>query len=148
MTTIRESLGSDHRELSRRLSELSDAVEGADFPTIQAVLREVDVGLSAHMEGEERYLFAHFEERHPEVIGQLRQEHETFRRTIDELAIQADLHTLRKERIDDLVARLRAHAEKENGSLYRWADEGLPSPRHDALFEFLEERRMSLRDER
>ena len=147
MTTIRESLGSDHRELSRRLSELSDAVEGANFPTIQAVLCEVDIGLSAHMEGEEKYLFVHFEKRHPEVIGKLRQEHESFRRAIDELAIQADLHTLRKERIDDLVERLRAHADEENGSLYRWADESLPDPRHDALFEFLEERRMSLRKE-
>ena len=147
MTTIRESLGSDHREISRRLTELSDAVEGANFPTIQAVLREVDIGLSAHMKGEEQYLFVHFQERHPEIIEQLRHEHETFRQAIDELAIQADLHTLRKERIDDLVERLRAHAEKENGSLYRWADEGPSEPRHDALFRFLEERRMSLREE-
>jgi len=147
MTSIRESLGSDHLEISRRLSELTEAVEGANFPTIQAVLREVDIGLSAHMEGEEKYLFTHFEGPHPEEIAQLRREHEGFRRSIDELAIQADLHTLRKEPIDDLVARLRAHADKENRSLYRWADEGLSEPRHDALFQFLEERRMSLREE-
>jgi len=142
---VRESLGGDHRAIERRLTDLTDAVEGADFPTILTVFREIDRGIRAHIDGEERYLFDHFEQDHPEVIGELREDHERFRRALDELMIQTELHTLRKEPIDALVAELRAHATKETVTLYAWADESpLEEPRN-GLYDFLEERRVSLR---
>jgi iron-sulfur cluster repair protein YtfE (RIC family) len=143
---VRESLGSDHRAIEQRLTNLADAVEGADFPTILNVFRAVDRGLRAHIDGEERYLFHHFEEGHPEVIADLRRDHERFRRALDELMIQTELHTLRKESIDALVAELRAHAAKENATLYAWADESPIEKPRNGLYAFLEERRMSLRD--
>jgi hemerythrin superfamily protein len=142
---VRESLGDDHKAIDRRLSDLANAVDGADFPTILEVFREIDRGLRAHIDGEERYLFARFEKLHAAEIGELRQEHEDFRRTLDELAIQTELHTLRKERVDGLVARLRAHARKEDYTLYAWADEAPYPDQHDGLYAFLEERRMALR---
>ncbi len=144
---VRESLGSDHEAIDHRLSDLMNAVEGADFPTILQVFREVDRGLRAHIDGEERYLFERFEEHHPREIRELRQDHERFRRALDELNIETELHTLRKERIDDLVAQLRSHASRENATLYRWADEPAHKEQRDALFAFLEERRMALRNE-
>ncbi len=61
--------------------------------------------------------------------------------------VQTELHTLRKERIDDLVAQLRAHAAKEDRTLYAWADDSPPKEPRDGLYEFLKERRMALRDE-
>ena len=142
---VRESLGDDHKAIDRRLSDLVNAVEGADFPTILQVFREIDRGLRAHIDGEERYLLGRFEERHPGEIRELRQEHEDFRRALDELVIQTELHTLRKESVDDLVARLRVHAHKEDNTLYKWADEAPYQEQPDALFAFLEERRMALR---
>jgi hemerythrin-like domain-containing protein len=144
---VRESLGSDHQAIERRLTELSDAVEGANWPTILQVFREVDRGLRAHIDGEERYLFPSFEGNHSDVIGQLRLEHEYARRALDELMVKTELHTLRKEAIDELVAQLRAHAAKENQTLYAWADDRLLDEPNDGLFAFLEERRMSLRDD-
>lgn len=143
---VRESLGDDHKAIDRHLSDLTNAVEGADFPTILEVFREIDRGLRAHIDGEERYLFDHFEEAYPSEIHELRQDHERFRRTLDELSIQTELHTLRKKSIDDLVARLRAHAHKENNTLYEWADNPCDHEPRDALFAFLEERRMALRN--
>jgi hemerythrin superfamily protein len=144
--TVRQSLGSDHEAINQRLSDLADAVEGANFPTILEVFREVDRGLRAHMHGEERYLFGHFEKSHPEQIRALREDHDRFHRQLDELMIQTELHTLRKERIDALIDALRAHAARENDTLYRWADEPLYETQRDALFAFLEERRLALRD--
>jgi hypothetical protein len=144
---VRESLGSDHDAINLRLSDLANAVESADFPTILRVFREVDGGLRAHIDGEERYLFEHFAERHPDVIRELREDHDRFRRTLDELMIETELHTLRKERIDELVAELRAHAAKENRTLYEWAEEPFCELPRNALFAFLEERRMTLREE-
>jgi hemerythrin-like domain-containing protein len=145
---VRESLGSDHQAIERRLTELSDAVEGADWPTILEVFRGVDRGLRAHIDGEERYLFPRFEASHSDVIGQLRREHEHTRRALDELMVQTELHALRKEPIDELVAQLRSHADKENGTLYAWADEDPIDEPKNGLVAFLEERRMSLRDGR
>jgi len=142
---VRESLGDDHKAIGRRLSDLANAVDGADFPTILRVFREIDRGLRAHIDGEDRYLFDRFEALHPGEIGELRQEHEDFRRTLDELSIQTELHTLRKESVDDLVAGLRAHALKEDRTLYKWADAASYPEARDGLFAFLEERRMALR---
>jgi len=142
---VRESLGDDHKAIDRHLSDLVNAVEGANFPTILRVFREIDRGLRAHIDGEEHYLFDRFEELHPAEIRELREEHEGFRRTLDELAIQTELHTLRKESVDDLVARLRAHAHKEDNTLYTWADDAFYPKMRDGLFAFLEERRMALR---
>jgi hemerythrin-like domain-containing protein len=144
---VRESLGDDHEAIDRRLSDLANAVEGADFSTILQVFRGIDRGLRAHIDGEERYLFDRFEEGHPGEIRELRQEHEQFRRALDELIIQTELHTLRKASLDDLVARLRAHAQRENNTLYKWADEAPHHEQRDALFAFLEERRMALRNQ-
>lgn len=144
---IRESLGSDHKAIERKLTDLANAVEGADFPTILAVFRRVERGLRAHTDGEERYLFPHFEEQHADAIAQLRKEHELFRRLLDELMVQTELHTLRKESIDDLVAQLRAHAAKENRTLYAWADDSPPKEPRDGLTAFLTEIRRALRDE-
>jgi hemerythrin-like domain-containing protein len=144
---VRGSLGGDHQAIERKLSQLSDAVEGADFPTILDVFREVDRGLRAHIDGEERYLFPHFEQSHRDVIDELRSEHAYARQALDELMIQTELHTLRKEAIDELLGQLRAHAAKENRTLYAWADERpLDEPR-TGLFAFLEERRMALHDD-
>lgn len=144
---VRESLGSDHEAIERKLTALSNAVEAADFPTILEVFRQVDRGLRAHIDGEERYLFDHFEASHPDAIAELRADHARFRRALDELMIQTELHTLRKERIDELVGALRAHAAKENQSLYAWADEQPLEGKPNGLYAFLEERRMALRDE-
>ncbi|MGB8222369.1 MAG: hemerythrin domain-containing protein [Polyangiales bacterium] len=142
---VRESLGDDHKAIDRRLSDLANAADGADFQTILQVFREIDRGLRAHIDGEERFLFDRFVELHAMEIRELRQEHEDFRRTLDELSIQTELHTLRKESVDDLVARLRAHAHKEDHTLYKWADETPYPEKRDGLFAFLEERRMALR---
>jgi len=142
---VRESLGSDHEAIDQRLADLANAVEGANFPTILRVFRDVDGGLRAHMYGEERYLFEHFEQSHPQDIRALREDHDLFHRKLDELMIQTELHTLRKESIDALVSELRSHAAKENETLYKWADEPLHEAQRDALFAFLEERRLALR---
>lgn len=144
---VRQSLGSDHEAIDQRLADLANAVEGANFPTILQVFREVDRGLRAHMYGEEKYLFPHFQELHPEDIRALSEEHDRFHRKLDELMIQTELHTLRKESIDALIAELEAHAAKENETLYAWADQPAYRAQRDALFAFLEERRMALREE-
>ncbi|HSN84620.1 MAG TPA: hemerythrin domain-containing protein [Polyangiales bacterium] len=144
--SVRESLGSDHEAINRALSDLANAVEGADFPTILEVFRDVDRGLRAHMYGEERYLFRDFEESHPADVRELREDHDRFHRKLDELMIETELHTLRKESIDALIEELRAHASKENVTLYEWADQPLHEAQRDALFAFLEKRRAALRD--
>ena len=144
---VRESLGSDHKAIERKLTDLANAVAGADFPTIMAVFRGVERGLRAHTDGEERYLFPHFKEQHPDAIRELGEEHQRFRRLLDELMVQTELHTLRKESIDDLVAQLRAHAAKEDRTLYAWADDSPPKEPRDGLYAFLSERRMALRDD-
>lgn len=123
MTTITETLRHDHERLEALFAELADAVDGADSATIQRVWSRFEQALMAHLEAEERHLMPAVEKRHPEDVRRTRVEHESIRRLVQELGLRADIHTLRKEVADQLITTLREHAEREEKTVYRWADE-------------------------
>ncbi|HEY3666825.1 MAG TPA: hypothetical protein VGL19_12520, partial [Polyangiaceae bacterium] len=60
-------------------------------------------------------------------IEQLRAEHRQIRQAVVGLSVSIELHTLKKEAIDELIALLRLHNEHEERSLHRWLeqDEGI-----------------------
>jgi hemerythrin superfamily protein len=122
MENLHTWLKNDHERLDRLFQALLDAVEAADAPTISLVWGDFERGLVAHLDFEESSLFPVLEARHPETIGALRLEHVQIRRLLDELGIYADIHALRKDVAEELVTKLRAHAELEDRTLYPWAE--------------------------
>lgn len=137
MARIRDELHADHVRLDRLFGELVDTVEGADQPTIQQMWSRFESGLMAHFDAEERYILPRLERDHSAEVRGIEEEHDRIRRLIAELGVRADLHTLRKNVVDELVATLRAHAEREDRTLYPLADAALDEEERSKLFEFL-----------
>jgi hemerythrin len=118
---IRERMSGEHQRLERLLSELENAVDGANAATISRVFTELERGLAAHFDVEEKMLFPALPPGHEAELRALRAEHERIRRMVDDLGIRADLHTLRKDAAAELLAALRAHAKREDRGVYEWA---------------------------
>jgi hypothetical protein len=73
------------------------------------------------MDAEERELLPRYAEANAEDAASLMAEHANFRKILLELGVEGDLHTIRLERVRELVSALRTHAKRENEGLYRWA---------------------------
>jgi hypothetical protein len=63
------------------------------------------------------------ESEHPAEVERAKKEHELVRALLANLGVRTDLHLLRKDVADELIARLREHAEWEDRSLYPWAQQ-------------------------
>ncbi|TPV96049.1 MAG: hypothetical protein B7733_06705 [Myxococcales bacterium FL481] len=133
---LRGRLGEDHQAINESLADLAAAAEAGDFSAADQCLKQVEVQLRGHLNGEEKFLFDPLEAAHPTEIQVLRAEHQRFLQTLTQLGVDAELHALQKESVDDFIAALRAHARREDASLYQWADE-LPEHARRLMSSFL-----------
>ena len=128
MLRLDEWLTDDHARLEGLFRDLLNAAEGIDQPTLRRVWTQFEAGLLAHLDAEEQYLLPHFAKERPVAVRTIRAEHEQIRRLVAELGVATDLHLLRKRTTDDLIAALRAHAQRETQSLYPWPEQATDEP--------------------
>lgn len=126
MASIRDRFVRDHEDLELQVEDLANAVEGADFPTIQAIWARFERFMLGHIAAEEEHALGRFEEVDPAAAKQIRDEHDQIRQAIAEIGVEGELKTLRKERADAFIALLAAHREREDALFYGWADEKAP----------------------
>jgi len=138
--SLRALLTVDHARLEWIFTELMNAVEGADQPTLQQAWTDFESGLLRHLEAEERLIVPALEVEHPEEIRMLRRDHARIRGLIAELGVSTDLHLLRSHMAEELLQRLRSHARWEDETLYRWAEEAIDETGRRSLFETLKQR--------
>jgi hemerythrin-like domain-containing protein len=124
---LRGQLIRDHERLEQLFQDLRAAFDADAREDAARLWGELDRGLSAHMEFEERHVLPAFRSVGSSEVDALLREHDLIRRRLTELGIGVDLHTLRAEIVADFVALLRAHAHREDGLLYRWAERELPA---------------------
>jgi hypothetical protein len=79
-----------------------------------------------HLDVEEMFVFPVVAETHPKEVDALLREHAALRREIGALGLAVDLHTVRRETIDGLCARVREHGEREDALVYTLAEQRLP----------------------
>jgi hypothetical protein len=126
-TGLRQRLAGDHERLDQLFEALRAAFD-ADAPQDAARLwGELDRGLGAHMDFEERHVLPAFRAVDQREADDLLREHELIRRRLIEFGVGVDLHLLRVEVVADFIALLRAHARREDALLYRWAERELPA---------------------
>ena len=112
----------EHAELEAGLQRLIEAFETGDQETARTAFREFDRQLAAHVQLEDDLLLPEFAAFDPLEAEQIAAEHRAIRTVIDELVIGSDLHLARVSAIRELAEVLRAHAQREDASLYRWVD--------------------------
>ena len=126
MTTIREVFRQDHVRLDALFEELLNRVHVDDRNAIRETWTAFEEGLLAHMRAEERDMIPIFQRHDPAEAAEIVAEHAKVRSLLAELGVMLDIHALREERVEVLIALLRAHAAREDASLYKWADSELP----------------------
>jgi iron-sulfur cluster repair protein YtfE (RIC family) len=117
----RAKLTAEHRHVEELLEQMRSAVQVDDPRALCEAWTGFERELTEHMRFEEEVLLPRFAEVEPFEARALRSEHDDLRRLIDELGVRTDLHALRAEVADQLFARLRAHARREDAILYPWA---------------------------
>ncbi len=125
--TIRGRLLEDHARLDALFTDLLACMRGDDREASARAWSEFDKGLLAHMAAEETLILLLFREVDPEEADAILADHSRFRAKLAELAVAVDLHFIRADMAEELVASLRAHAAREDALMYRWTDELDPS---------------------
>ena len=138
MTSVKQQLREDHAQLERRLQRLSDAVDANDTcADLTRIWSDFEANLLDHLGTEERCLFPLVVHKHRAEVEALRAEHRDIRLALNELGVCVELHTLRKQAVDDLIDFLRRHAAREDASLYGWVEkESSPPLLHGPLTMF------------
>jgi hypothetical protein len=114
-------LADEHRRLEALFEALVAAFAADARDDICRLWTDLDRTLTAHMALEERLILPEFAKVSPEEAFALLAEHGELRRTLLELGVCVDLHSLRADLAGRFVGRLREHARREDNLLYRWA---------------------------
>jgi len=124
---LRAQFSRDHERLERLFEDLIAAFDADARQDAARLWGELDRGLAAHMDFEERHLLPAFRAVHLREADDLLCEHDLIRCRLMALGVGVDLHLLRVEVVADFVALLRAHARREEALFYHWAQRELPA---------------------
>jgi hemerythrin-like domain-containing protein len=122
---LRDRLLEDHTRLNGILTRLLAAFEANDREDMASLWTQLESGLTAHMDAEEKYLLPVLARTEPAEARDLLAEHAEIRSRLLDLGVRVDLHTIRLDTAQELIALLRAHAGKEDEILYSFADKHL-----------------------
>jgi hypothetical protein len=113
------------RDLGKLLDRVLAAMEANARDEVRGLWTELDHGLLAHMEAEERFVLPVFAHVDAEEARALLREHGLLREQLLQLGIAVDLHCVRYEWSREFAELLERHAGREENLSYRWADERL-----------------------
>jgi hemerythrin-like domain-containing protein len=130
---LADALAQDHEDVARRLEGLVAAARADDREALAAAFAQAEEGLLAHMNAEELYVLPAFSVVDAKEAKALRAEHARLREELGRLGLGVELHVVRKEHVDQLVAFVRQHAERERKLMYKWIDTSLPPENLRAL---------------
>ena len=141
MNDLKQRLSADHAELAQQLQALARSVAANDPACdLSQCWADFEASLRDHLDTEERVIFPVVASAHRAEVEELRSEHQLIRRTLTELGLAVELHTLRKAAVDELIAFLNQHAARESDSLYEWLEQSSPSGTQRGLRAMFERR--------
>jgi hemerythrin superfamily protein len=137
--SIEQFMIDSHRRLEAVAKEVLDAC-AADAPDFSIAWSKFERDLRAHLEAEERYILPAFARADREEAMRLLREHGQIREHLLEIGVAIDLHCMRLEASTAFMATLRAHAQREEQLMYRWAETKLDVTLVEAVRLFLSRR--------
>jgi hemerythrin superfamily protein len=130
-------LEEDHRHIETLLARLIVQVRADDRAGALSAWKRVESVTLAHLDAEEMFLFPTLTEDDPSEAKSLLGEHAEIRRTLGELGLAFELHTVRCEAVEAFCSLLRDHASREEAVLYPLAERRLQVSTARTLFERL-----------
>lgn len=130
---IRDAFLSDHRRLDALFAQLVAAFEANDREDIADLWVEFEVGLTEHMEAEERSMIPALARVNSADAKDILEDHARIRGRLAELGPGIDLHIVRLDVARAFIDELKAHAKREDRALYEWADEHLAEAERKSL---------------
>jgi hypothetical protein len=116
-----------HAELERAFLDLT-AQAAAPIPRdLRGRWYGFERALLGHLRFEERQLLPQFEREIPHVAAMIRREHTLIRAALRQLSKQIEARSLSSEAVSGFVSRLRAHAQREDETLYAWSATHAPA---------------------
>ena len=115
----------DHERLERAFQDIAERTATGEWRELDVAWDDFAKGLELHMRFEEETFFpalASWPGAAMEIAALL-EEHAEFRQRMGSLGVAIQIHEVRKDEIAELLSRLRAHAAREDRTLYRWAEE-------------------------
>ena len=123
-STLYTYMTRSHDYLRGLLDRVLDSMR-VEAPDLRALWTELEHGLLAHMEAEERFILPAFARVDGAEALALLREHGALREHLLELGVSIDLHCATFARSREFVDTLRRHAGREENLLYRWANDHL-----------------------
>lgn len=125
-------LYAEHASLDRDLEDLANRAETGDWYLCDTIWDGLVERLEGHMKFEEASLLDGFAASSPDgqrIADELRAEHGRIRTLLFEMGVAIQLHELDRSAVAGLVDLLRAHAHREDLTLYPWAAESARAAR-------------------
>jgi hypothetical protein len=133
-SSLRLLLPEHHEEIAAACAALRTSAYIDDPLEVIMRYRNVEHAVLEHMRAEEDFILPAYARRAPADAAAIRATHEDLRRQLYRLGIDAELHCIRLESIDQLTATLRDHAAREDREMYPWAQRVLAPATKRELF--------------
>ena len=112
----------DHAEIESLLERILVAAEGnVDLPGLRELWVRFAGTVEAHFQMEERVVFRRASNYAVNDLLWLWKDHGELREQIEQMTAEVERRALRPHALREFQAKLRAHAELEDRTAYRWA---------------------------
>ena len=138
-TIIHDHFLADHQRLDELFARLLGAFEADDRELVASSWTELEAGLLAHLEAEEKFLVPALARTSERDARAILHEHRHIRGRLADLGAGVDLHIVRLDAARAFIDELRAHAAHEEALMYRWGDQYLVASERQSLFSALVE---------
>jgi len=112
----------DHAEIEMLLERILVVAEGAaDLPMLRELWVRFAGEVEAHFQMEERIVFRRASNYDVDDLLWLWRDHGELRERIEQMTAEVERRALRPDALRQFQVKLRAHAELEDRTAYRWA---------------------------
>ncbi len=130
-------LTAEHAALEKRYEEIQSAFHANAREEVVALWTSFEAALLEHMKLEEELILPELAHVDPDAVAEIEAEHGRLRTLLAELGVGVDLHRTREDNVTGLLGVLKAHGQREERLLYRWAEENLSAAPRRRLLERL-----------
>lgn len=119
-------LADHHGEIDAACRALLVATYQDDPRALIEQYRRFERATLDHLAAEDELILPAYAEHDPADAGAIRDEHFAIRQLLYRVALDVELHVVRAEGLKRVIDTLRAHAAREDASMYPWAQVHLP----------------------